>query len=389
MKSQSANGSKSKISEPNINSWSTWVFIAIVIVLGFAITVFFIWTFDVSHCSWGNFGDFFGGILVPILTAISIYLLVKTLKAQVQSNTLVSDSDNLVQFNEMFKLLLDEYHLTIKDYKYTNEGTEYGGKEALKKYMDEMIRKSNSVSSLKERHENAINEFEKFYAENLPIASLQFRLLYRLLNLLEDSNIHDNRKYEVGKIIRSQLSEQEMFFLRYNAFSRYGTDKLKELINKYNILKHLHPLSTMEFSKYTNEISDKTEIYIINDKLYKLKQETLKLLNGKNENPEGYWNGQYKAKLEVHSNLSSYSVSICRSRNGSGSEPIDSALEELYKKELLLPFVEDFAYELFVYSIFLEKSDSVEIKGETTTDKDFEKYIVRIKSVDGSVIAIR
>ena len=385
----STKGTKIKNNSPNIRVWGIVVMITIVVVVIFSISVFFVDRFKIpgiTHSCWGNFGDFIGGILVPLLSAYSFFLLIRTLVFQLQSNNLVSDSNNLTQFNEMFKLLLDEYHSTIKEYSYNG----MKGREALKLYKDNIFNKgkvSTGSSLIESRHNDAVNEFETFYATYRPIASIQFKLLYRIMNLVETSNIHEDRKQEVVKIIRCQLSEQELFFLRYDAFSRYG-EKMQDLINKYNLLKHLPTLSTYEFAKYASIINDDTHINIVNNYLYTLRQETVKLLNreGKDNSKNIILSECYYAILQVEDNYSTFSISINRIEKEPASQPIDGVLDKLEKQNLLSGFLEDFSIELFVFSNFGKLNNSPKISQETKRQTDnginIDTYTIKIKKCE-------
>ena len=54
-----------------------------------------------------------------------------------------------------------------------------------------------------------------------------------------------------AKIIRSQLTDYELLIMYYNYHSAYA-NKSTILIYRYNILKHIHPLSKIEFRKKYN-----------------------------------------------------------------------------------------------------------------------------------------
>ena len=372
---RSAKEATDRIKHPNLKNWSIGIVLTCFIILVFSILVFFIDECkipNVNHGCWGNFGNFFGGILVPILTALSVILLTKTLISQIQSNALISDSNNLTQFNELFKIMLEEYHSTIKKYTCTKEGNPNNstrGKDVLRLLMDDILDKVEGTPDIDTRHKKAMDEFEKFYAEYLPIASLHFKLLYRIFSLVEDSDIPDLRKKEVAKIIRCQLSDQELFFLRYNAFSSYG-EKMQDLINKYNILKHLQTLSTYEFAKYKKIINDEIAINATNKALYSIRQETVKLLNsgnGNNHSKEIELSKRYVVNLKVNEDKS-YSMSVYCMEEVLSTEPIDNALDSLSNQKLLVPFLKDFATELFKYSNFEKYNDNFEIysKGNST-----------------------
>ena len=235
--------------------WMRWLTLIVIVVLILALIstfcIFFIDSYKIASLegeAWGQFGDFYGGVWGTILSAVSIVLLIRTLKSQQEANSIVAKSNkrtsevyDLQQFNEMFKLLLEEYHTTINNYhKRVDDNTLLQGKDALKLFMVEMQRKAKTDKSsinFQKRVDRSVQQFEDFYTENLTVASVHFRLLYRIFQLIEKSRINIDRKREVAKIVRCQLSEQELFLLRYNAMSRHGKN-MQKYINQYNLLKH-------------------------------------------------------------------------------------------------------------------------------------------------------
>lgn len=79
--------------------------------------------------------------------------------------------------------------------------------------------------------------YSKFYNEYEADLGHYFRSLYGLLKMIDNSNIHDKKLYT--NIVRSQLSTYELIMLFYNGLSNYGSEKLKPLIEKYTLLKHI------------------------------------------------------------------------------------------------------------------------------------------------------
>lgn len=75
------------------------------------------------------------------------------------------------------------------------------------------------------------------------------------MDLIHNSPIQENEKKQYAKIIRAQLRESELFFLRYNAMTPYG-EKFIEYINRYRLLKHLPIMSLLEMKPY-REIMEK------------------------------------------------------------------------------------------------------------------------------------
>ena len=61
-----------------------------------------------------------------------------------------------------------------------------------------------------------------FYTDNRSKIAAYYRTLYRIFELIDESDlINDEQKKEYAKIIRAQLTESELFFLRYNPTHHY------------------------------------------------------------------------------------------------------------------------------------------------------------------------
>ena len=375
--------------------WMRWLTLVMIVTLIIAL-LFTICTFFIDCCkiasigsdAWGQFGDFYGGVFGTFLSAVSIVLLIRTLKSQQEANRILVKSNHrssevydLQQFNEMFKLLLEEYHTTINNYqKQLDEKTLLQGKDALKAFMVEMQRKPQTDKSsivFQKRVDRSVQQFEDFYTENLTVASVHFRLLYRIFQLIEKSRINIDRKREVAKIVRCQLSEQELFLLRYNAMSRHGKN-MQKYINQYNLLKHLPLLSKLEFSSYANDISEELKANIINTEFYMFKQETAKLLlKPTGGDYEEDLSDRYSVKLHVDKSRTTYRISILRKEKVRTSLPVDEAFDKLTTSNLL-ELLKDFTTEVFLFSNFNVFNDSAKINIDPHTDKQKQTNITTI-----------
>ena len=82
-----------------------------------------------------------------------------------------------------------------------------------------------------------------------------FKIIYRIIKTIDQSDFDDQDKFKYIKILRSQISENEMIAIYYNSFSYHGRES-RTLILKYNFLKHLSCVSKVEFNSFTKmEIS--------------------------------------------------------------------------------------------------------------------------------------
>ena len=230
-----------------------------------------------DHSFWGTFGDFIGGVLGTILTLISVIYVVKTFREQ-------QKEAKTQRFNNLFFELLRVYQEQVEELCIKGEdGKEYCGKEffeygqrdisdkvtcALEKndfaeknrisyYIRELVllkntrkidfAKLNRISYYIRELVLLKNSYSPFYLENRSKLAPYFRTLYRMFEVLENNEkLLGDKSKEYAKIIRAQLSESELFFIRYNAYSFYGKN-LQKHINKYNLLKHLPVFELVEF----------------------------------------------------------------------------------------------------------------------------------------------
>lgn len=89
------------------------------------------------------------------------------------------------------------------------------------------------------RKKQADDLYVSFYIQHKNQVAHYFRTLYRIFCFIDNSELKEREKVEYAKIMRAQLSESELFFLYYNAFTSYGYN-FQYIINKYNLIKHSH-----------------------------------------------------------------------------------------------------------------------------------------------------
>ena len=234
---------------------------------------------QIDACLWGEFGSFVGGVIGTFVAYISVRLLVKTLDAQLKSNEDISKSNertaatyDLQHFNEMFKTLFDLYKNVLNDYKIEGYQNGHESFKVLTKNFsgpDTRTRLTDGSLDMQSRNNVAIASYEKFYADNSDVLSVHFRILYRIFQLIHTASISDANRLVVAKIVRCQLSEEELLLLRYNAMTKCG-EKMQVYINQYNVLKHLPYLSILEFAPIYDKLKRNTYINCINVELYSL-----------------------------------------------------------------------------------------------------------------------
>lgn len=274
----------------------------------------------------GTFGDFVGGVLGTIFTIISVIILAKTFAHQQDVTT---DNEIVLKtqrFNDLFFELLHLYQSEVNELcgykervvnvkqnvktqqiKVQKEGVQYNNKDFFdeeKLIIQERYRNQMSFEKNKRR---AVGYYMLFYTKNRSKISAYYRTLYRIYELIDKSDLlSELQKKEYAKMIRAQLTESELFFIRYNAMTIYGQQFIY-YINKYNILKNLPAFELLEFKDWWERMNiiEREGTNIIYYAIRKTLKETFKKCDR---------NGTLNALL-FPDNTSKYQISIsCHKR---------------------------------------------------------------------------
>lgn len=241
------------------------------------------WTSPIDYSLFGALGDFIGGVLGTILMLLSTLLVVRTFIYQ-QSVTQSNERQLETQrFNNLFFELMNLYHREVaelcgQDFKFYRTPNEEDNGELVKQELryDDKDFFDVSKEKLQQMYQNgnsftvnrklAVRLYMDFYIKNKTKMGAYFRTLYRIYDLIDNADLEESSKKNYLKIVRAQLTESELFFLRYNAMTYYGMNFVK-YINKYNILKHLPAFELLEFKDWWNKPNqtEKTGINIIFD----------------------------------------------------------------------------------------------------------------------------
>ena len=234
---------------------------------------------------WGSLGDFFGGVLNPLLGFLSLIFLLITLtqnqKALSQNKEALNqnekalkiNSDELIltreevsgsrhaleeqakilekqNFEGTFFQLLSLYNEIVSSIDFENET----GRDSFKKINNHLHRyltmdKSKDI-------ESKINDgYLKFYAKFHSELGHYFRVIYNIVKFVDNSDLDNKRVYT--NLIRAQLSTDELRLILYNCLSDEGK-KFKPLVEKYSLLKFLPINSNLLIFK-----GKETELYNI------------------------------------------------------------------------------------------------------------------------------
>ncbi len=93
--------------------------------------------------------------------------------------------------------------------------------------------------------------------------SIYFKTIYRIMVLIDSSNIDEFKKHQYFKLLRSQLSDYELLILHYNYQTHLGLN-VRTLVIKYNLFKHLRILDRLEFiNSFSQNDKNNLESFLI------------------------------------------------------------------------------------------------------------------------------
>lgn len=202
----------------------------------------------------GVFGDFFGGVLSPILTFLTFIILIVTIvmqKQELRSSKIVNRKTSV---ETTFFNLIDLHHKIVEDLKVDiNELKNIRGKlSTLKQIWEAKRRKSvfegrivfDAILEFIEDEADSPQEATEVYLmiqnECNHILGHYFRNLYQALKIIDKnaSVLGDPRSY--SSILRAQLSAKELALLFLNCLDGVcDRGQFKNLLIEYQMLEHL------------------------------------------------------------------------------------------------------------------------------------------------------
>jgi hypothetical protein len=261
----------------------------------------------------GQIGDFVGGLTGTFFSLVGVLLLFENLALQRKEFTESRHVFEKQQFETTFFNLIKLYQEVVKSLHFDFSdsfsqrvfiGKEFFEQQRIRFYSDFVIQE-NFEKSLKQ----AKIKYVENYISTKDQTSNYFRTLYRIFRYISNSEFSEEEKMHYAKIVRAQLSESELFFIYYNAYTEYGA-KFRDLINEFNILKHLPYLEKVEYKEYAVELKqmEKNSVGLALEDLSNLIKKTLK--TGKSS-LKNYLDGAVEFKVMPESNFS-FSVQITK-----------------------------------------------------------------------------
>ena len=225
--------------------------------------------FPIDYNAWGTFGDFIGGLLGTAIAGYALILMIRTLQKQIDSNLKIEESnikvleETILQREEMalqtevakrqlfdsqFNVFLRQYQDALDAYESPN-GKSKGVKRVEEIVRNYRLRPFDYKTTYMKRCKSAASRFDELYVRNRHYMSVHLRTLYQVFKFISNADIDEETRLQYAKVVRGQLSDPEMFLIRYNCYSYYGR-KMQKYCNQYNLLKHVSLMGLLEFKKW-------------------------------------------------------------------------------------------------------------------------------------------
>ncbi|WP_063292816.1 MULTISPECIES: putative phage abortive infection protein [unclassified Pseudovibrio] len=208
----------------------------------------------------GSFGDFFGGVVNPLLTFLTFMGLLLTIVLQqaelretrselkrsataLESQLKATDRQN---FESTFFQMLTLHNTIVNsiDLYYSKRPTskETKGRDCFKQFFENFRDEYHNSSALYEKEnekDHLQHAYDNFWVDRQQDLAHYYRYLYNVLRFVYDyEGIEDKVPYV--KLLRAQLSDYELVLLFYTALNKHGINYWV-YIHKYQLLDNLLP----------------------------------------------------------------------------------------------------------------------------------------------------
>ena len=119
------------------------------------------------------------------------------------------------------------------------------GRRAISYMAGEFRNEYNSSEHMESEGERIRAVYKEFHQIFQSHVGHYFRNLYQILRFINDSLAAAEDKKLYGRLVRAQLSSDELFLLFYNCLSEVGVKKFKPLVEEFAMLQHIPRESLM------------------------------------------------------------------------------------------------------------------------------------------------
>jgi hypothetical protein len=204
----------------------------------------------------GQMGDFFGGILNPLVSALTLFVAIsvwqlqkKELKATQKALDEQAKTAEQQRQEQRFFDLLNVYQRTVDSITFASQMNQSPVQHTGKGAIAELYR--NNASSIKDFDANGLhpatnhfpdqtnNDLKRIWNHETiaPLFDHYFRVIFHILTEAETLLGDQNTRYI--QLFRAQLSRTELIILGFNLWLNDESLNMIPLAEKYGLLKHL------------------------------------------------------------------------------------------------------------------------------------------------------
>lgn len=217
--------------------------------------------FAINKSNFGEWGDFFGGVLNPIFTFLTFMGLLITIVIQKKElresrlemrrsgDALREQSKSLqkTNFENTFFQMLTIHNGIVNAIDLSGEeGRVTRGRDCfnvfytrLSKIYRENVQKANGNYT---KAEIVTLSYKLFWKDHQTELGHYFRYLYNVVRFIKESNFSDGPYF---RLVRAQLSDQELLLLFYNCVSENGGN-FTALVEDFSLLNNLPKIRLLE-----------------------------------------------------------------------------------------------------------------------------------------------
>lgn len=211
--------------------------------------------FPSSEWKLGEFGDFLGGVLNPILTFLMFVGLIITIVIQKTELSLArtefkrtanalqeqSDSSKKQVIENTFFNLLSIHNETLNSLRFDSENLRCAinieeAKTVGRAVFSSILTWMHNEEDTQKTHEN----YASFQDTENHVVGHYFRGLYQILKFIDECGLPDNDKNRYSRLLRAQLSTDELGVLYFNCISpNVDSGQFRTLLINYRMLEHI------------------------------------------------------------------------------------------------------------------------------------------------------
>lgn len=223
-----------------------FLFAALAIVL-----VFFINLFSIGRGSFGEWGDFFGGVLNPILTFLTfmgllITIVIQQTELKESRQELKRSADALSiqvlnmekqNFEATFFKMLSTHNGIVSSMNAELKKRKYSGRDSFILFFNAL---ADSYDSYHDDDRGELLCLKEAYKEFWMLYQLDlghyFRFLYNILRFIKESGYSEGLYI---RLVRAQLSNQELLIIFYNCIVSEDGGRFKTLAEEFALFDNM------------------------------------------------------------------------------------------------------------------------------------------------------